>query len=69
MKTKLEKWLNNRKLWENLMNDILDNDYISLYKFLIFFYNSPEDMDKIINIYKAIEKPVLSTEVSTILKL
>lgn len=62
MKTKLERWLNKKTLWKHFNDDILDWDYMSLYKFLVFFYNSDEDMDKIINIYKAIEKPVLSTE-------
>ncbi|KAE9537020.1 hypothetical protein AGLY_006827 [Aphis glycines] len=62
MKTKLENWLEKKTLWEHFNDDILEWDYMSLYKFLVFFYNSPQDMHKIINIYKAIEKPVLSTE-------
>ncbi|XP_050062263.1 uncharacterized protein LOC114120731 isoform X3 [Aphis gossypii] len=62
MKTKLENWLEKKTLWEHFNDDILEWDYMSLYKFLVFFYNSPQEMHKIINIYKAIEKPVLSTE-------
>lgn len=69
MKTKLKSWLDKKTLWKNFNYDILDWDYMSLYKCLVFFYISDRDMDKIIYIYKAIKNPVLSTEVSTILKL
>ncbi|XP_050062261.1 uncharacterized protein LOC126551913 [Aphis gossypii] len=59
---KLRRWLNNEKLWTELDDDILYRKHISMYKFLVLFTISSEQGDKLSNILKAIEKPVLSIE-------
>ncbi|XP_025196769.1 uncharacterized protein LOC112595687 [Melanaphis sacchari] len=57
-----EKWLKNKNLWISLDDDILYRKHIALYKFLVFFLISNEYNDKLNNIFKAIQRPVLSTE-------
>jgi len=69
MKHKLKTWLTNNKLWENLDDDILYKKYISMYKFLVLFSNSHKMGDELRLLFKAIERPVLSIEVSTFIIL
>ncbi|XP_025192757.1 uncharacterized protein LOC112592829 [Melanaphis sacchari] len=62
IKDTFEKWLKNKNLWKSLDDDILYRKHIAMYKFLVFFSISNEYNDKLNNIFKAIQRPVLSTE-------
>ncbi|XP_027849164.2 uncharacterized protein LOC114128775 isoform X2 [Aphis gossypii] len=61
-RNKLKNYLDRPTLWNTFDDDILYRDHISMYKFLVFFNKSVEDTEKLINIFEAIKRPVLSTE-------
>ncbi|KAE9522520.1 hypothetical protein AGLY_017085 [Aphis glycines] len=66
---KLKDWLNSPTLWNTFDDDILYRDHISMYKFLVFFNKSVKDTEKLINIFEAIKRPVLSIEVKILCEL
>ncbi|XP_060848106.1 uncharacterized protein LOC132927573 [Rhopalosiphum padi] len=61
-KNKLKKWLTNDELWLSIDDDPLYKNYISMYKFLVFYHKSQNQYEKISNLFEAIKRPVLSTE-------
>ncbi|XP_060848097.1 uncharacterized protein LOC132927562 isoform X2 [Rhopalosiphum padi] len=61
-KNKFKKWLTNDELWLSIDDDPLYKNYISMYKFLVFYHKSQNQYEKIIYLIEAIKRPVLSTE-------